>query len=352
MNALPASTRHERTTRLWQSLQQRPQAFDLFQLLRRLDALSDQPSLGNASRPGDEPLRIGQEPSLGFASSEIFQAQVRHGRPHLSILGFGLFGPNGPLPLHLTEYVRERKHHHNDPTLSAFADLFHHRLTLLFYRAWAQAEAVVSLDRPQSGFPRHLASLLQLGGEAVQQRNSVAQHAKLAMAGHLARQTRNPEGLVQILRGYFDVPVAVEEHVAAWIELDPGSQIRIGSHRSQLGGEQLLGTRVRDAQSRFRLILGPMPWSRYRDFLPGAPASLQLRDWVRQYVGFEYAWDVSLLLEPGTAPSIHLDGLGRVGYGSWLGQRRDSPSATDLNYDPERYWQSQEFHALHPETTR
>jgi type VI secretion system protein ImpH len=352
MSMPTSSTRHTRNTKLWQSLQSQPQAFDLFQLLRRIDALSEQPLLGSASRPKEEPLRIGQEPSLAFAASEIFEARIVDGRPNVSILSFGLFGPNGPLPLHLTEYVRERKSHYNDPTLSAFADLFHHRLALLFYRAWAQAEAVVSLDRNQSSFSRYLACLLQIGGESLHQQDSVAQHAKLAMAGHLVRQTRNPEGLEQILRSYFGVPAVVQEHVASWISLDERSQIRIGKHGSKLGSEHLLGRGVRDAQSRFRLVLGPMPWSRFRDFLPGAKASRQLRDWVRQYVSFEYDWDVCLLLQQGTTPSMHLDGHGRIGYGSWLGQRRAGQAVEDLIYDPERYWQSQESPAFHSETTR
>jgi type VI secretion system protein ImpH len=47
----------------------------------------------------------------------------------------------------MTEYARERMDHHQDESLTAFADLFHHRLTLLFYRAWADAQPTVSLDR-------------------------------------------------------------------------------------------------------------------------------------------------------------------------------------------------------------
>ncbi len=35
---------------------------------------------------------------------------------------FGMFGPNGPLPLHLTEYVRDREKMENDKTFRAFAD--------------------------------------------------------------------------------------------------------------------------------------------------------------------------------------------------------------------------------------
>ena len=74
---------------------------------------------------------------MGFAPSTVAEVRQReeNGLHEVSILSFGLFGPNGPLPVHMTEYARERIHHHQDHSLSAFADLFHHRLTLLFYRA-------------------------------------------------------------------------------------------------------------------------------------------------------------------------------------------------------------------------
>ncbi len=43
------------------------------------------------------------------------------GRPaRLLVHFFGLFGPDGPLPLHLTEYARDRRRNDRDPTLPAF----------------------------------------------------------------------------------------------------------------------------------------------------------------------------------------------------------------------------------------
>src|SRR5690606_12091405 len=120
-----------------------------------------------------------------------------------------LFGPNGPLPLHMTEYARGRLHHHGDDTLTAFADIFHHRLILLFYRAWADAQNTVSLDQDGQRFSRYLASLLHMGMDGQQSRDSIPDHAKYYMAGHLLRQTRNAEGLQQILQTYFAVPVKI-----------------------------------------------------------------------------------------------------------------------------------------------
>ncbi|MFJ0813443.1 type VI secretion system baseplate subunit TssG, partial [Bordetella bronchiseptica] len=178
--------------------------------------------------PRHEPVRMRQEPSLAFAPATLAAARApgEGAAPELSIYSFGLFGPNGPLPLHLTEHARERRQHHGDHSLAAFADLFHHRLILLFYRAWADAQSTASLDRGQERFSGYVASLLHLGAPSLRRRDSVMDHAKYHMAGHLLRQTRNPEGLCQVLRAFFGLPVGVDEFVAQWIRLEAGQRLR------------------------------------------------------------------------------------------------------------------------------
>jgi type VI secretion system protein ImpH len=54
------------------------------------------------------------------------------------------------LPLHLTEYARDRARNADDPTLARFLDIFHHRTLSLFYRAWANSRPTLSFDRPQA----------------------------------------------------------------------------------------------------------------------------------------------------------------------------------------------------------
>ena len=180
----------------------------------------------------------------------------------VSIFSFGLFGPNGPLPLHLTEYVRERVYHHQDTTLLAFTNLFHHRLTLLFYRAWADAQPTVSLDRPDNRrFDEYLSSLIGIGQPAQQERDSINAHAKHFMAGHLIRHSRDPEGLSKILQQYFKVPVRIVENVPHWLRVEPREQARLKAGRGapRLGESAFLGIAVRDIQHKFRIELGPMP---------------------------------------------------------------------------------------------
>lgn len=322
----------------WRALEKEPYAHDLFNTLRWIDARAGaRLPLGRDTVARNEPVRLRQEPSMAFAPSTLAAARpARAGRPpELSIYSFGLFGPNGPLPLHLTEYARERMHHYGDQTLSAFADIFHHRLILLFYRAWADAQSTVSLDRKEERFTRYVASLLHMGMPSLLRRDTVMDHAKFYMAGHLVRQTRNPEGLKQILQNFFSVPVRIAEFVPQWIRLEPSQRLGLGSSLG-LGRDTILGTAVRDAQHKFRIELGPLGRAEYASFLPGGRRARQLLHWVRDYIGVELAWDVRPVLKRQDVRGVALGAAQPLGLSSWLGSRRsEQGDARDLLLDYE-----------------
>lgn len=335
----------QRITRLpddfWHQVMAAPWRYDLFQLLRRLDAQSGQRyPLGRAPLPKFESVRIGQTPSLAFAPATVAGVQRREEdqRHEVSIYSFGLFGPNGPLPTHLSEYVHERIVHHQDHSLAAFADIFHHRATLLFYRAWADAQPTVSLDRADnSRFRDYLACLAGIGLPAQQQEGSLSLHARLMLVGHLSRHGHDAEGLVRILRHYFGVPVQLEQNVPQWLTLDPRDQARLGAGRQmpRLGASAFLGVAVRDVQHRFRLRLGPLSAAQYAHFLPDAPGAREVRDWVRHYLGIEMQWDLSLILAADEVRSVTLGGTARLGYTSWLGQTAQPQDREDFMFEVE-----------------
>lgn len=351
----------------WTRLRAAPHGYDLFQALRWLDALSPgRAPLGHAARPRDEPVRLGQQPSLAFAASMLAGVHENGtAPPRIAIHGFGLFGPNGPLPTHLTEYAYERAAQHDDPTFAAFADLFHHRLILLFYRAWADAQPTVSLDRPERArFDGYIASLIgraahgdrptaQAGAAATATADTLAPHARYFHAGHLVRHTRNPEGLVQILRRHFGVDARIVEHVPQWVAIERSQRCTIRATRPTLRvGAVALGVAVRDAQSRFRIVLGPLSLDAYRGFLPGGPHARQLAQWVREYVGIEFDWDVQLELAADAVPAIALGARQGIGRTAWLGQRLEPGPARDLvvRYDVRRGGTPRAGATLHRET--
>jgi len=327
---------------LFAALGRAPWTFDFFQALRRIEGLfADKPRLGRALRPGDEPVRLSQEASVAFAPSTLSACDANEGRPpRLEQRFFGLLGANGPLPLHITEYVCERLIHNGDPTLARFLDLFHHRMALFFYRAWAEARPTVHHDRPkQDRFTAYVGSLSGHGMPGVAQRDAVPDHAKRFFVGHLARNPKNAEGLASIVEGFFRLPARVDQFVLGWLELPRDQRTVLGGEprlSGVLGRGTVIGERVRDVQSRFRAVLGPMDLDRFCDFLPGGRSLDRLRDWVRNYVGFEFDWDVQLVLARDEVPGIRLGREGRLGWTTWLGARQAATDADDLILSPER----------------
>src|SRR5262249_11758869 len=149
-----------------EALRQTPEAFTLFAALRAVEqAHPNRPRLGESRKAADDPIRIQQPPHLHFAPADVIAFGGDEGeQPQLKQLGFGIFGPNGALPLHLTELAHAREHQFDDPALGDFINTFQHRFASLFYRAWANADPCTSYDRPGSDFFRlYLGALIGIG---------------------------------------------------------------------------------------------------------------------------------------------------------------------------------------------
>ena len=340
------------TEALFEAVGREPWAHDFFALLRRLETLSPQaPRIGRARRPVHEKVRLGQVPELDFAPAALARFERdRAGMPHLGVRFFGLLGPQGPMPLHLTEFVRERLHQHGDPTAARFLDIFHLRLLSLFYRAWADAQPTVQMDRPtEDRYAVWLGASIGLrSGVATQ--DQVPDRAKLYQAGNLSGRSRHPEALAKVLRQYFGTAVKVHEHVPHWMPLPVQERTRLGHARNraerlatpggQLGLTANAGSKVYDRQYKFRVVLGPLSMAEYQTMLPGQTAWLALRDWIRRLAGPDLLFDVELGLrrqdipEPrlGPRPDASTGGL-RLGLTTWIG-RRPATDRHDLRLRP------------------
>lgn len=320
-----------------------PHDFDVFQTLRRIDALSpDRPRLGESSRPGSDPVRIGQQPALAFPTRPIAgltEADEEGGPARLATYVFGLFGSNGPLPLHLTEYAHLRQHNAGDETLVRFADVFHHRMASLFFRAWAESEPTVSHDRPQQDrFALQLGALAGLGMESLQGRDAMPDLAKVHFTGRLASHTRNAEGLGAILASFFAAPVEIREFVPKWVQLPRDALCLLGRDpgTGTLGSTATAGARIQVYHHRFRIVIGPLELAQYERLLPGAPGLDKMAQTVRNYIGEELDWEVNLVLRRDEVPAVRLGRSGRLGWTGWMGKRKSRRHADDLTTTPPR----------------
>jgi len=324
------------------ALAEEPYRYDFYQTMRRLECLyADRPRWGSALRPLDEPVRLGQDPELSFAPAPLSSFEIGHDGqpPRLQVLLFGLLGPNGPLPLHLTEFARERLRNAGDPTFSRFLDLFHHRFLTLFYRAWAQAQPHVSRDRPwDDRFAAYVGAFAGLSPAAFRDRDALPDLAKFFHVGALIRHVRNAEGLAAILEHFFRVPARIEQFVGHWLLLRERERTRLGrGEAAALGAGAIVGRGVWDRQHKFRIHLGPLTLEQYESLLPGGRLIVKLVDWVRLYLCFEFDWDVRLRLKRDDVPRLELGAGRRLGWTTWLGRRRSDGDAVDLCLDAEAF---------------
>lgn len=307
------------------ALRDHPETFEFFEALRRLEcAFPERPRLGRSAKASDDFVRLEQTPSLAFAPKAVDGFQPGGGgRPaRMRGLFFGLFGPNGPLPLHLTEYAMDRELNSRDHTFRAFADIFHHRMMSLFYRSWADAQPTVELDRPaEDRFRLYTGALVGLATPGLGDRDAMPDQFKRFFAGRLLQQARNADGLKGMLERFFRIPVSIAEFIGEWMRLPATSFLRLGASNevAALGLTTVTGESVWGSQQRFRLRLGPLSRAEFNNFLPGGDALRQLVAAVKTYVGEEKAWDVQLVLKCADVPVTRLGQDGRMGLTTWMG---------------------------------
>jgi type VI secretion system protein ImpH len=238
---------------------QAPWSLRLLSGLRRIDATTptSRAWAPRGGRPTNRAPGPGRRDDLRAGPAAVLPPTA--GRPpRIEVRFFGLFGPNGPLPLHLTEYARDRALHNADPTLVRFADIFHHRLLLLFYRAWAQAQPVVGL-RPAGRRPlrRHRRLADRRGhGRRCAARPDAPDEVKLHFAGLLTRQVRNADGLPTCCR----VTWAGGARRAVRRPLDAPAAGRAQPPRAVLGGKRNTSAQLGSGAVLGSMRVGPPAW--------------------------------------------------------------------------------------------
>lgn len=336
-----ASADRSAANHLINRISEEPYKYDFFRLMRHLQsAYRDNPRFGNGTRLKHDSIRLRQEVSLKFASSTVTRLDKHENTDKVDIytLCFGLWGANGPMPHELTQYVIDRIHHDKDTAIADFADIFHHRLLTLFFKAWADAQKAVDYDRPEDAhFPRFLNSFSGLGMPGFANRDSIPDRSKAFYSGHLSSSTQHGSGLQSILEDYFEIKTELETFVGHWMELPKDCCCRLGESESTglMGQNIIVGEQVWDRQLKFRIVMGPMDQSDYQRMLPGKQAYAMIKDWVSLYTNQVLFWDLQLILKAEGAKPVSLGESGQLGWTTWLMTGSLEEDSKDLILNPE-----------------
>lgn len=288
--------------------------------------------------PGGDPRRVSYRTvaRLGYPAGEVVAARPE--AMELVVPTFGLIGPGGVMPRHVTATVAEDLRRRS-PASHAFVDMLARRFTGLFVLAGAKYRPT----RDPAMADRILAAAIGTGTPHLSGRLSVPDGVLLHHAGHLAARTRSAERLRAMLEEEAGAPVEIEEFVGGWSPLPerertrlPGPGLPTGQH-ARLGEGAAAGAAVWDPQTRFMVRIGPMRRAAFEALLPGRPLHARLVELTRLHVGAEQDFALNPSLRPAEVPPLDLGGEGaRLGWTSWLGGGANRPGrGTEPMFGPD-----------------
>ncbi|MGK9169333.1 type VI secretion system baseplate subunit TssG [Inquilinus limosus] len=339
-------------------LARRPTGVEAFQAIRLAETVARQQRPGPDGRgrpvgedlaPREEAVRLTSAVSLAFPAGSVagFEppAEGEAGPPRLALTLFGLIGPSGVLPNHLTAEVA-RAVRMKRPALKSFLDLLLHRLASFYYRAWAKYRLPIAYERSgrtEDDISHTLFALAGLGLPHLRQRLAVDDETIVHYAGHFARWPRSAAALEAMLGDYLGLPVTVKQFEGTWIPLPPEERTALPSDAApegnfcRLGVDAVVGERVWDIRGKFQIRVGPVSWARFQTLLPGTEAVRRLAELTRLYVGPGLSFNLRLVLDRNEVPEPHLGtGAFRLGWTSWAVSRTPPADLSDavFEFDP------------------
>jgi type VI secretion system ImpH/TssG family protein len=296
--------------------------FGLFPLVRGAEARAiDLPRVGQSKRPEQNIVDLAQTPSLGFAASTLTTVQTKAGRTKVSGYWLGLTGTMGPLPTHLTEFAFYEKRYASNQPFGDWLDLLAGRMLQLFYRAWADSQPAVMSDRP--GDDRFAQYLSALSGamEGVPDDAAFSPRARVHYAA-LFGGSRSAVAIEDGLSHLLGQKVWLHEFQGKWRDLEADDLSRLGKGFATLGGDAILGGRVRSASDAFRVVIRAKNLRDYQSLLPTGQRFAIAAQALDAFKPSHLEWDICLEIDDHHAPPARLDGRTQLGWSGWMKPRQ------------------------------
>jgi type VI secretion system protein ImpH len=220
----------------------------------------------------------------------------------MAVAFLGLIGPSGVLPHWYNELARARTQQ-KDFSLTAFFDIFHHRLLSLFYLSWKKFRLSANFRNDcRDRLSRCLLSLVGLGTEGLRERLGVRTEDVVHFGGLLSRTIPSAGALERVIGYFAGARTRVEQFLPRQIPLCAEDQTQLGTANARLGVDALCGSWVWDRQSAFRIHLGPMAYRQFVQFLPTGRLSRTVFSIARYATGIQYDCDLRVILRRADVP--------------------------------------------------
>lgn len=289
-----------------------PYRFDFFQAVRLIEKIyPEKKRVGGSALPSEEVVRFRSRIALDFPSSEVHDlvrtVDEATGEEKLELFEnfMAMVGVSGAMPMHYTELAFGRLRY-RDTALWAFLDIFTHRAVSLFYGAWAKYRFPIGYERGDDSFTSYLFDIIGLGTPGLRGRMSLEDESLLPYAGLISQKPHSANAIENIISDYFRIPAKIEQFFGQWLELSSSDTTKLGKENHKLGFRTIVGTRIWDQRSKFRVRLGPLTVAQYLAFLPNGSAYKPLKSLVTFIAGKENDYDVRLILKKEQVPATIL----------------------------------------------
>lgn len=280
------------------------------------------PKVGQSKLPSQNIVDLVQQPGMSFAASTIAEIQIQPGTGRAKLSGYwlGLTGPMGPLPTHLSEFAFYEKRYASSQPFSDWLDLLAGRMLQLFYRAWADSQPAAICDRPGSDIFSVFLSALSGSMEGANERSPFPPRAR-AHYTPLYLGARSATAIEDSLSHLLGQKVRLLEFQPRWRDLEDDDRSRLGKSYATLGGDVVLGNRVRSASDAFRVVIRAGNMRDYKTLLPSGERFAIAAAALDSFKPSHLEWDICLEVDEGAIAPARLDGRSQLGWTGWVGKR-------------------------------
>jgi type VI secretion system protein ImpH len=115
--------------------------------------------------------------------------------------------------------------------------------------------------------------------------------------------------------------VRLLEFQPRWRELEHEDRSRLGKAYATLGGDMVLGNRVRSASDAFRVVIRAGTMRDYKSLLPSGERFAIAAAALDAFKPSHLEWDICLEIDESVIAPAKLDGRSQLGWTGWVGKR-------------------------------
>ncbi len=332
--------------------------FGFYQAVRLLARSAGRTGLSAAARDSlnegrsiSDAVQFSAEVGDGFRGSEIGSVDFLKdaGLVDIKTNGWGIAGPNGPLPQPYGQWVLSNSAE-GDSAMEAFLNIFNHQVNVLRYLIRSRTHLNLNDAPPEDArWAQYLAAVQGLSEHAFES----LLDRKLPRAAHLLgfggvlsdRHVSLPH-VCNALSALLRLPVQLHSFRGEWLPLPNGERAQLRNRGAdRLGAGKVLGQRVWQQHAGVTFEIGPLDWDTFNRLLPlptmgnrhAELRALSLYTTDRRWtLAFRLVLDEDAIEATRLAKDQRDSGRARLGLNTWLpGRHAESDRSVSFVVRPD-----------------